>query len=96
MSDQKPGELVVGGIYRHFKGNHYQVIGFGRHTENGQELIAYRSMKETIPFRLWFRPPEIFLGLNEQGVRRFELVSDDWRKWCLSEGLKAAPLTMPA
>ena len=31
-------EQLPAGVYRHFKGNHYLVLGLARHTETGEEL----------------------------------------------------------
>lgn len=93
MEDQ---ELVIGGVYRHFKGNHYLVTGLGRHTETGQELVAYNSLIEDVPPRMWLRPKEMFLGLNEQGIWRFELVAQSLRQWALGQNLRVIPQTTPA
>lgn len=29
------------GIWRHYKGNRYLVLGLGRHTETGEEVVVY-------------------------------------------------------
>lgn len=52
-------ELVVGGRYRHFKGNYYRVEGTARDSETGETLVLYRSEKEG---GLWARPLCMFLS----------------------------------
>ena len=32
-------ELPKKGIYRHFKGNEYELLGFARHSENGETMV---------------------------------------------------------
>jgi hypothetical protein len=32
------------GIYRHFKGNYYELLGVARHSETLEELVVYRAL----------------------------------------------------
>lgn len=41
------------GLYRHFKGGIYEVIGIARHSETLEELVIYKSLKDQ---SLWVRP----------------------------------------
>jgi len=59
---------VIKGKYRHYKGNEYQVIGVGIHTETNEELVAYSNEKG----ELYFRPKEMFL----EQIPRFKLISN--------------------
>ena len=64
------------GIYQHYKGAFYQVIGLARHTETLEELVVYQSLYQ--PFGLWVRPKAMFTGtLEYQGtsVQRFTYVA---------------------
>lgn len=52
------------GIYRHYKGNEYEVIGIARHSETLEPLVVYKALYETPEFgnnALWTRPQRMFL-----------------------------------
>ena len=42
------------GIYRHFKGNRYEVIGIARHSETTEPMVVYRALYGE--GGLWVRP----------------------------------------
>ena len=46
------------GIYKHYKGKLYEVIGIGRHTETLEEIVIYRALHGT--YDLWVRPLKMF------------------------------------
>lgn len=46
------------GLYRHFKGNYYEVLGVARHSETGEELVVYRPLYGERG--LWVRPLAMF------------------------------------
>lgn len=35
-------KVQMGGVYRHFKGNIYRVLGLAKHTETNEILVIYR------------------------------------------------------
>ena len=47
------------GIYRHFKGGKYEVLGVAKHSESGEELVVYRALYGE--GGLWVRPLPMFL-----------------------------------
>ncbi len=66
--------LPVPGIYSHYKGNHYEVLGVAHHSETEERLVVYRALYGE--YGLWVRPLEMFTETVEvQGepVPRFEL-----------------------
>ncbi|MGD8193083.1 DUF1653 domain-containing protein [Herbiconiux sp. P18] len=48
----------VPGIYQHFKGARYEVIGVGRHSETEETLVFYRKLYDDYSF--WMRPAAMF------------------------------------
>jgi hypothetical protein len=72
---------VEPGFYRHFKGNIYQVIGVGKHSETTEELVVYKGLYEG-PHgygAIWIRPVPMFLETIERDgktMRRFAPISD--------------------
>lgn len=65
-------QSVKPGRYRHYKGNHYSVIGVARHSETEQQLVVYRP--DYGAGDLWVRPLEMFTGevlVDGKAVPRF-------------------------
>jgi len=57
-------DSVKPGIYKHYKGKLYEVIGVGHHTETLEPLVLYRALYDTPDFGskpLWARPVKMFL-----------------------------------
>lgn len=50
--------MVKPGIYRHYKGNDYEVIDTVRHSETEEELLLYRALYGERG--LWVRPVAMF------------------------------------
>ena len=46
------------GIYRHFKGNRYQVIGVANHSETMEPMVVYRALYGE--GGLWVRPASMW------------------------------------
>ena len=49
--------VIPGGIYRHFKGSLYEVIGVAKHSENGENMVVYRSLNTG---DMYVRPVDMF------------------------------------
>ena len=53
-------KLVINGIYRHFKGDHYIVVDVAKFSETEEELVIYRQLYDK--GELWARSKEMFLS----------------------------------
>ncbi len=63
MNDQDlpPLQATPTGLYRHYKGGQYEVIGTVRHSETLEPMTLYRALYGA--HGLWVRPAAMF---NEQ------------------------------
>ena len=63
---------LIPGVYRHYRGRRYELIGAATHSETEEALVVYRALYGD--FGLWVRPREMFVGgveLDGHSVRRF-------------------------
>jgi len=70
--------MLETGIYQHYKGPRYEVIGLATHSETEETLVVYRTLYGD--FDLWVRPYTMFIEEVEyQGkrVQRFRFVSSN-------------------
>lgn len=51
--------MIELGIYRHYKGNEYEVIGVARHSETLEPMVIYRAMYGEREY--WVRPLPMFI-----------------------------------
>lgn len=76
--DIKPqSDIVSGGIYQHYKGKQYRVIGIGRHSETLEEVVLYEALYDNPLGRLWCRPASMWSEVVEVGgekVPRFKFL----------------------
>ena len=64
------------GLYRHYKGKDYQVLGVATHSETEESLVVYRTLYGD--FDLWVRPLDMFVGtveLDGEPTPRFTFIS---------------------
>lgn len=76
-------QSIKPGIYKHYKGHLYKVIGVARHSETLEELVVYQALYDSEEFgsnALWVRPQKMFsetVVVNEKEVPRFVLQKDE-------------------
>ena len=65
-------EIIIGRIYRHFKGNLYKVIGFAKHSETLEDMVIYQPLKTGDN---WVRPLSMWNEVvDDKGTLRFTLI----------------------
>jgi len=63
------------GIYRHYKGNEYEVLMVAKHSETEEEMVVYRALYGE--YGIWVRPLAMFLEkveVNGETVDRFQFL----------------------
>lgn len=65
------------GVYRHYKGNQYEVIGFAKHSETLEDMVVYKALYgERVtwvrPLSMWENPIEI----DGKTVKRFTFIRE--------------------
>jgi len=66
------------GIYRHYKGQRYRVLGTARHSETMEPLVVYQALYGDRG--LWVRPAAMFsetIELDGEPIARFALEQAD-------------------
>lgn len=66
---------ITQGIYRHYKGNLYQVLHIAQHSETEESLVVYRCLYGE--YGVWVRPLAMFaetVTVDGKEIPRFELI----------------------
>ena len=66
------------GVYQHYSGKQYEVLGVGRHSESLEEVVIYRALYA--PYDLWVRPLGMFLEevvIDGKVILRFTFVKSN-------------------
>lgn len=70
---------ITPGIYEHYKGKKYRVIGEVKHSETLEDLVLYEPLYESIS-KYWVRPKSMFeeeVKVNGKKVLRFTFISKE-------------------
>ncbi|MBQ7953988.1 MAG: DUF1653 domain-containing protein [Clostridia bacterium] len=65
------------GIYRHYKGNEYELLDVALHSETLEEMIVYRALYGEQ--KVWVRPAYMWeeeVEVDGKKVRRFEFIEE--------------------
>ena len=66
------------GIYKHYKGNEYRVLGIATHSETLEKLVVYQALYGS--YGIWVRPINMWneiVEVNGQQVKRFEFIREE-------------------
>ena len=65
------------GLYKHYKGNLYTIIGIVKHSETLEDLVLYECLYDNPQSKLWVRPLKMFLEeveVDGKKLPRFDFV----------------------
>lgn len=67
--------MIQPGLYEHYKGRQYEVIGVAKHSETEEPMVVYRALYGE--YGLWVRPLKMFeemVMVNGEPLPRFRLL----------------------
>ena len=67
--------MIKNGIYKHYKGNKYEVLGIANHSETLEKMVVYKALYGE--GEIWVRPLSMWdeeVEVDGNKVRRFELI----------------------
>ena len=68
-------DVVLGGLYRHYKGGLYRVLHLAKHSETLETLVVYANEQD--PTLVWARPISMWnetVSTKDGDVLRFSLL----------------------
>ena len=75
-------ELVIGGIYKHFKGNTYQVLFECLDSETLDTLVIYKDINSD---KIWARKKDMFLSKVDK--EKYPNITQEYRFELIKKGL---------
>ncbi len=73
MTYEEAIKTIPCGVYQHYKGNKYEVLGIAKHSETGFPMVVYKALYGN--YDLWVRPAEMWKEIvtrDGQTYKRFE------------------------
>lgn len=68
---------IQAGVYEHYKGHKYLVLGVAKHSETKENLVVYVSLYDNDMASLWVRPAAMFqetVEINGKVIPRFKFI----------------------
>lgn len=65
------------GLYKHYKGNIYEVLGIAKHSETLEDMVVYKATYQRDGENLWVRPLKMFIEtmiIDGAEKKRFEKI----------------------
>lgn len=65
------------GVYQHFKGAKYLVIGIAKHSENLEDMVVYINLYDNEKSNMWVRPLSMFtelMNVDGKKIPRFKFL----------------------
>jgi hypothetical protein len=72
-------DLIIGGVYQHYKGKNYIVRDLARHSESLEWMVIYDCLYDNSEGKTWVRPLSMFLEsvqFEDKTVPRFKYIGD--------------------
>jgi hypothetical protein len=93
-TDLQPLPTLPLGVYRHYKGGQYEVVGVARHSESLEPVVMYRPLYNATG--MWVRPLAMFGEMVQladgRQAPRFELIAPRLERHAALEA-EGAPVT---
>ena len=73
-------QIIIGGIYQHYKGQKYKVHGVVKHSETLEDLVYYEALYPNDLGQMWVRPYKMFfetVTINGQKILRFQPINQE-------------------
>ena len=71
--------MIKKGIYKHFKGNEYQVVDIAVHSETLEKMVVYKPLYDS-DYSLWVRPLSMWeeeVEFEGKKVKRFTFLKEE-------------------
>lgn len=68
-------EVLIGRIYKHYKGDYYIVENIAIHSETGEKMVVYRALYED--GKVYARPYDMFTEKTNTGSQEYRFQLQD-------------------